>query len=287
MRLSLSTHLFVYNPLGAQALQAMAASPLSSLEVWLASPHLPWRDPVAMADFRQDLVAHGLSASSVHLPLYPSVPDLLERNIRWSLIDPDPVKRKEAFEGTADGLRAAAVLGAGQAVLHMGWPADQWDAQSHRLARQSMEQLLPIAAENQVVIALENLTSAGTSVEALMTLLDDVQAGQWGGICLDVGHANLEGDVVEILRRSEPRLSHLHLHDNDGSGDHHRPPGEGSLDWPAIYQAIEELHFNGHGAVEIRDYSKGETPANELLHQSLQRSSQALPNLPLYPLTTA
>jgi sugar phosphate isomerase/epimerase len=287
MRLSLSTHLFVYNPLGAQALQAMAESPLSSLEVWLASPHLPWRDQAAMGAFRADLAAHGLSASSVHLPLYPSVPELLEQNIRWSLIDPDPVKRQAALEGTADGLRAAGVLGAGQAVLHMGWPADQWDAESHRLARQSMEQLLPIAAENQVVIALENLTSAGTSVEALMTLLDQVQAGQWGGICLDVGHANLEGDVVEILRRSAPRLSHLHLHDNDGTGDQHRPPGDGNLDWPAIYQVLEELEFHGHGAIEIRDYSKGETLASELLHQSLQAASQAMPNLPLYPLTTA
>lgn len=287
MRLSLSTHLFVYNPLGARALQAMASCPLSSLEVWLASPHLPWREKAAMQDFRRDLQAHGLSASSVHLPLYPSVPDLLERNIRWSLTDPDPIARREALDGTADGLRAAGVLGAGQAVLHMGWPSDQWTAETHKLARASMEELLPIAADCGVVIALENLTSAGTSVAAILQLLDDVQAGPWGGICLDVGHANLEGDVIDIIRQSAPRLSHLHLHDNDGSGDQHRPPGHGNLDWPAIYQVLEELNFDGHGAVEIRDYSKGETPADQLLHQSLQAASEVMPDLPLYPLAMA
>ncbi len=287
MRLSLSTHLFVYNPLGQSALQAMAECPLSSLEVWLAKPHLPWRDGEAMRDFRGRLGAHGLSASSVHLPLYPSVPDLLERNIRWSLTDPDPVARREAIDGTADGLRAASILGAGQAVLHMGWPSDEWTDQTFALARASMEELLPIAAECEVVIALENLTSAGTSVDAILQLLDDVQAGPWGGICLDVGHANLEGDVVDIIRRSAPRLTHMHLHDNDGGGDQHRAPGDGNLDWPAIYQCLEDIDFDGYGAIEIRDYSKGETPAGELLHQSLQASSRVMPDLPLYPLATA
>lgn len=287
MRLSLSTHLFVYNPLGSQALQAMADCPLSSLEVWLAKPHLPWRSASGMRQFRTDMEAHGLTASSVHLPLYPSVEDLLERNIRWSLTDPDPVKRKEALDGTADGIRAAQIIGAGQAVLHMGWPSDEWTAETFKLARQSMEQLLPVAEECGVVIALENLTSAGTSVEAILKLLDDVDAGQWGGICLDVGHANLEGDVVEIIRQSAPRISHMHLHDNDGGGDQHRPPGHGSLNWPAIYQVLDEIGFDGFGAIEIRDYSKGETAADELLHQSLQAASEVMPDLPLYPLATA
>ncbi|MBC8404075.1 MAG: sugar phosphate isomerase/epimerase [Planctomycetes bacterium] len=287
MRLSLSTHLFVYNKLGVNALQAMAACPLDSLEIWLARPHLEWRDAEAMAAFRAQLQEFGLSASSVHLPLYPSVPELLEQNIRWSVIDPDPEQRRAAMEGTVDGIRAANILGAKQAVFHLGWPADVWTDETFDLARSSMRELLQVAADCGVTLAIENLTSAGTSVAEILQLLDDVDDFGSGGICLDVGHANLEGDVIEIIRHAAPRMTHMHLHDNDGTGDQHRAPGDGNLDWTAIHQVLSDLNFDGYGAVEIRDYSKGETEAELLLHQSLHAASRKLPDLPQYTLLNA
>ena len=285
MELSLSTHLFVYQKLDDRALDAIADSPLKSLEVWLASPHLPWRNATAMDGLKQRLQDRGLNSSSVHLPLYPSVPELLEKNRRWSLIDPDPVKRQEALKGTHDGILCAALLGASQAVLHLGWPSDSWDDSSYAFAQQALTELLPVANANGVQIAIENITSPGTSVEAILKMLDQVDPSGNAGICLDVGHSNLGGDVCDQLRLAAPRLNHLHLHDNRGDSDQHLSPGTGNLNWPDIHSTLSEIGFAGFGAIEVRDYSKGKTLQEVLLHQALEAASEVLPDLPRYSLT--
>ena len=50
-------------------------------------------------------------------------------------------------------------------------------------------------------------------------------------LCLDVGHANAYSNisVSEWLEESAGFLSHLHIHNNDGSGDSHRPLQEGNI----------------------------------------------------------
>ena len=112
MELTLSTHLLVYGQLDASALEALRTAGGRRLELWLAEPHLPWRDAEALAGFRARLDDHGLQAGSVHLPFYPSVPELIDEGRRWSLIDRDPTARAEALRASADGLHAAAALGA-------------------------------------------------------------------------------------------------------------------------------------------------------------------------------
>lgn len=60
------------------------------------------------------------------------------------------------------------------------------------------------------------------------------------GICLDVGHANAVSriPVGEWLRILSPKLTHLHIHDNDGSWDTHFIPGDGNLGFPKLFDDI-------------------------------------------------
>ena len=79
-------------------------------------------------------------------------------------------------------------------------------------------------------------------------------------LCLDIGHgfiaANVLGfDLAEGLRRAQPYIRHLHLHDNFGLynpnsggkiinslpfgfGDLHRAPGDGSIPYAALTDDI-------------------------------------------------
>ena len=59
-------------------------------------------------------------------------------------------------------------------------------------------------------------------------------------ICLDVGHAHVASEVpVEAwLDALAPRLTHLHVHDNDGTRDAHAVPGEGTIGFPAMFDRI-------------------------------------------------
>jgi len=264
VRLTLSTHLFVHGELDGAALEAVRLAGHDTLEVWLAEPHVPWRDPARCERFGAALAGAGLRAASVHLPFYPSVPELKEQGRKWSLLHPDPSERRAALDGAADGLRAAGLLGAGSAVLHLGWQKDAWDERSHAFAREAVSQLLPVAQAAGVRLLLENIISSGTRVRALLDLLAEVDPAGAAGICLDLGHAHVEGDVVEELRAALPRLAHLHVHDNDGTEDAHLAPGRGTIPWPRVIALLRESGYSGLGALELRDASRGQTAAPAL-----------------------
>jgi len=268
VRLSLSTHLFVHGELDCAALEAIRRSGHAALEVWLAEPHVPWRNPGRCERFRASLADHGLATRSVHLPFYPSVPELKEQGRRWSLLDPDPAQRQVALVGAADGLRAAALLGAEVAVLHLGWQRDLWTEHSHAHAREAVSQLLPVARAAGVRLLLENIISSGTRAAALLELLDEVDPAGEAGICLDLGHAHVDGGVLAELRAALPRLAHLHVHDNDGTEDAHLAPGRGTIPWPEVMDLLRAEHYSGFGALELRDPTRGSAGAPELCRAS-------------------
>lgn len=271
MEFTLSTHLLVYDELGNQALEALAGSGYAKLEVWLAEPHVPWRSAEGLADFKMRLDDYGLSAGSVHLPFYPSVPELIEENARWSLIADTKDARRTALQGSADGLMAAGALGAECGVLHLGWQNDAWNDHADGWAREAVAELVPIARKAGVRLLLENIISSGTRVSRLMELLDEVDPDHEVGLCVDLGHAHVEGNVVEELEIALPRLHHLHVHDNDGCTDAHLPPGQGTIPWTEVLQTLHRAGFDGLAALEMRDYSRGEMDSTATLAHSLQQ----------------
>ena len=72
------------------------------------------------------------------------------------------------------------------------------------------------------------------------------------GMCLDVGHANLQAPGYDTplaawIQALGDRIEHLHLHGNDGMKDIHLPvlaPG-GTVDWKACFQALKAVSYRG------------------------------------------
>lgn len=273
MKLSLSSHLLVYSDLQSPSLKALAEGGVPQLELWLAEPHVPWRNAERLSAFKQQLDDFGLTVPSVHLPFYPSVPQLINDNARWSVIDASESLRRIAIDGAAQGLAAAATLGAECAVLHLGWQQDDWDAHSYGWSREAVSELMVVAKKVGVRLLLENIISPGTRVSKLMELLDEVDPRGEVGICLDLGHANIEGDVAAELLLAMPRLDHIHLHDNDGSEDAHLCPGSGTIAWPQVMNLLQDNGFDGYAALELRDYSRGEHTAAQIIDKHFQQSA--------------
>ncbi|TAH38733.1 MAG: sugar phosphate isomerase/epimerase [Planctomycetota bacterium] len=267
MQLTLSTHLLVYSRLEDGVLGALARSGFETVELWLAEPHVPWRDLQATADLRARLEHAGLRAASVHLPFYPSVAELRDQGRKWSVLAQEREQRRIAVAGAAQGLRAAAVLGATRAVLHLGWQKDVWTPQSHAWARDAVAALLPPAREHGVTLLLENIISEGTRARRLVALLDELDPAGEAGVCLDLGHAHVEGGVLSQLQDALPRLRHLHVHDNDGGEDQHLCPGQGSIPWAEVLGFLQRAGYGGQGALEIRDASAGRDSAAQILER--------------------
>jgi len=265
MKLSLSTHLLVYGELDSAGMQAIADAGCQESEVWLAEPHVRWRSASAMTELRKKLEDSGSKPGTVHLPFYPSVGGLLDHGEKWSVIDPDSKRRQIALDGMAEGFQAAATLGARAGVLHLGWPGDLWTTEHLHWAEAAVYQLLPVAKECGVQLLLENIISSGTRCAELVKLLNEVDPASEAGICLDLGHAHVLGGVVEELEAALPRLAHLHVHDNDGQEDSHLAPGRGTIPWRDVLTRLQSSGYTGRGALELRDFSKGQDAPAELV----------------------
>ena len=261
MRPALSSFLFSFHPFGRIPPGRIADLGFEGLEVWFIESHLPWRDPEALATARQAVQDAGLVIASVHLPVYRGAPgDRTRKN--FSLLDPDANERAGAFAEVESALEAASAMGAEHAVLHLGWPGDEMDEEGRHRAAEAVSRLCAQGDRLGVEGALENILSEVTAVEALVGHLDAAGTAS-GGVCVDLGHAHLEGGVAGRLAAAGDRLRSLHVHDNDGSADQHSMPGTGSIDWESLDATLEA--FDGWAALEVRDTSKGTASPEVLL----------------------
>ncbi len=93
------------------------------------------------------------------------------------------------------------------------------------------------------------------------------------GLCLDVGHLVVTGDlpVGDMVRAVAPRLVHVHLDDVPAGVHEHRMFGTGDLDLDDTLSALIEVGYDGMAAVELsRDSHRGAAAAAEALDYLLQ-----------------
>jgi len=115
-----------------------------------------------------------------------------------------------------------------------------------------LRRMIDMAERLGVNIAIENQCAPDKNERAMEVL------GMFGsprlGMCYDSGHGNTINSNEtgkEMLRRFGHRLMALHLHDNDGTGDQHRLPFDGNVDWPALMRQIEALGYRGPTTLEM------------------------------------
>lgn len=82
------------------------------------------------------------------------------------------------------------------------------------------------------------------------------------GICFDVGHWHsfAGGHALENIdtwvETLAPVLTHLHLHDNDGTFDQHLAPGTGTIPWTAVFAALSSRGLAPSVTFETHDPSQ-------------------------------
>jgi sugar phosphate isomerase/epimerase len=69
-------------------------------------------------------------------------------------------------------------------------------------------------------------------------------------MCVDSGHTHeAESFWVpppeEMIRILGKDVTILHLHDNNGHYDDHLLPGQGNINWPAVFESLEDIGYGG------------------------------------------
>ena len=152
-------------------------------------------------------------------------------------------------------------------VLHTSVPAGQWYPHRWGAFLSSLNELLA-AVPPGIRFAVENTPVDSGQVGIILDIVDRYPADRVG-ICLDLGHAHIEGNALSAVRTAGPRLIHVHASDNRGEKDEHLVPGKGGIPWDDVAAALREARFEGPFTVELRDYTRGEKPAYKDFDQIL------------------
>lgn len=139
-------------------------------------------------------------------------------------------ERLAGVELIRNRIEMTARLGGDVIILHASEPPDEaqktifWTQ-----LRKSLDELHPIAKKSSVRIAIEN------GVFSVIERILSEYAPDYVGICYDSGHGNM-GDHTGLdhVERLKGRLISVHLHDNDGASDQHKPMFSGTVDWPRL-----------------------------------------------------
>lgn len=218
--------------------------------------------------FTSIIKKHGLKYAGCH-GLWSGVRDLNGE---------DRFHRKKAIENHKIAMGYAADAGCKSYVMHIGALCcyyRPYDEQKMRdLACGMLEELLPAAEKEGIVIAVENSFEPTNSADEVLYYINRFPS-PWIGVCYDSGHANMvlgkgkdpskygedmtvpwDGRIVfddHSLAKLAPHIVTCHLHDNHGYSDEHLLPGAGTIDWADLIGRLSECPRIQNMQVETKD----------------------------------
>ena len=191
---------------------------------------------------------------------------------------PDPDERKRAVEHEAKMIRVTRLLGGEGAVCRVlsgqRYP-DVPREQGLAWVVDCIEQVLPVAREQSIVLGLENHYKDGfwqypefaQKMDVFLDLLNAIPEREYFGVQYDPSNAIVAGDdPIELLRAVADRVVSMHasdryltegytladLRDSDGAVGYsdalqHGVTGEGLNDFDAIFQILRDVGYQRLG----------------------------------------
>lgn len=192
----------------------------------------------------------------------------------------DPFVRRMIAERYRQALEFAEDLGATHMVIHspflfFGHP-QMVHVPSNGLQREielvhdTLQTVLPLARNLGVTLVIENIRDTNPTP---LKLLVESFASEHVRLSLDVGHAHLMQQTGgpapdQWVLEAGKLLAHVHLQDNDGLLDRHWPPGEGQINWRALFRALTKSEARPRLILEVR-HEQLAGAANWLVEQGI------------------
>jgi sugar phosphate isomerase/epimerase len=246
-RFGVSTHLFHESRLGREHLADIAGHGFEAVEVFATRAHFDYHDLDAARQLAEWLSDLRLSLHSMHAPIVDAI-----RSGKWvgsySIASADDTRRKAAVAEIATTLKLSSVVPFSYLVVHLGIPDGQTPRANDNqpdAARRSVEEIVALAGDADVRVALEVMPNKLSSASAICHLIEEQLDGLDVGVCLDYGHANLMGDLSDAIEAVSGHLWTTHLHDNDGRKDDHRVPFSGSIGWDSAIMETQKIGYDG------------------------------------------
>lgn len=241
----------------ARVVETLAEMGYHSVEWPLGRIHPQEKGLDAIAEIKKITEAGGLVISEIV--------------VQQDLVTPN----RELWQQRVDLLKACieAAYRAGGAILNTFTGPAPWDPKAARIPRdlsegqawdlvfRAFDELVPLAEERSVILAIEAVF--GHLVHDYYTLCELLSRYDSPALAvnMDPSHLHLyRNDVPWVIRRLGRRIVHVHLKDAVG-----RPGmpgedfqftllGEGMIDWSAFASALDEIGYDGCWSVEFEAF---------------------------------
>jgi len=190
----------------------------------------------------------------------------------WScpLSSPDPARRREAIDFTRKYIQAAHWLGVKTILVIPGAVAVPWDPsvpvvpyqQVWDNATASIEELLPLAADLDVTLALENVWNRFLVGPVEVKAIVDQFGSRHVACYFDVGNVVIQGHPEHWIEILGPRIAAVHVKNfkrEDCGGGLHGFGDDllaGDVDFEAVKSALVRIGYQGPITAEMLPFCR-------------------------------
>jgi len=173
---------------------------------------------------------------------------------QYPLSSSDPEVVAKCVEGMKTSLRNAHFWGADTVLLV---PAVVNATTTYRDAwlrsQEQIRRLLPMAEELKVIIGIEEVWNKFLLSPLEFARYIDEFRSPWIRAYFDVGNVVMFGYPQDWIRTLGARIVKLHIKDFRFENDVVKwvPLREGSVDWPAVHQALTDIGYRGSATTEL------------------------------------
>ena len=198
-----------------------------------------------------------------------------------ALMSIDPKVSQVAASRLLQALDFAEEIGATHMVVHSPFmafghafvPTSPYYERSKMIERvhKTIENVLPRAEQIKCTLVIENIQDMHPT--PWLELIRSFKS-EYVRASIDVGHAFLMHRIGgaspdAFVREAGELLAHVHLQDTDGLSDRHWCPGNGNLNWYALFSALHALPHRPRLILELHDYAEIGTGAQYLAERKL------------------
>lgn len=263
MKLAFSTNAFTRFAL-IEALRAIKAAGFQAVEILGDTPHaypgtlnagLVWE--ITRELERLELAVSNINANCTFGYWRDPPPEAF---FEPSLISPNKQHREDRIRFILKTLEFAKAVGAANISITTGRTLGCMspDRATAQLA-ESLKPILDRAESLGINVGIE--CEPGLFIEYVTELrswIDRIGSPRLGAN-LDVGHSQVQGECIpEAIRLLGERIWNLHVEDIPGRKHYHMIPGEGTMDWAALKEALTSIRYQRFLTVEL--YTQTDNP---------------------------
>ncbi len=174
-----------------------------------------------------------------------------------SWIEEDANFRQQRINHTVNCIELAKKLGAKTVSTEPGGPPTN-SSKNHQLElfAEGIDNVIPVAEENDVKLLIE--PEPGLLIENSSEFVNFISRfeSKHLGLNFDIGHFFcVNEEPAELIKSLKDYINHIHLEDISADRVHkHLIPGEGSIDFHPIFEALDEIDYDGYVTIELYPY---------------------------------